>query len=120
MQSQCYSQVSAYDIITIPAEVYAFGWQQMLMIPTIGFVLLLTSYVTLPVFHANNIKNCYAVCSDQQSYNRVAIIQIFNLLFLVLGNAFWKDLPENSDEIIYDSTTSAISRLHVSSGVSFC
>lgn len=56
-----FSQIFAYVIITIPAEVYAFGWQQMLTLPTITFVLLLTSYIKLPVFYSNNIDNCYAV-----------------------------------------------------------
>lgn len=55
-----YSQLS-YTITTIPVEIYAFGWQYALFIPTLAFVVLATNSIFLPILYQNNIDNCYTV-----------------------------------------------------------
>lgn len=47
--------------MTVPAEIYSFGWQYALLLPSLIFVTLVTNYVSLPVFYCNNIENCYVV-----------------------------------------------------------
>lgn len=56
-----FSQLSAIAIMTIPAEIYSFGWQYALLLPSLVFVTIVTNYVSLPVFYSNNIENCYVV-----------------------------------------------------------
>lgn len=58
------SQLSAMAIMTIPTEVYSFGWQYALLLPSLIFVTLVTNYISLPVFYCNNIDNCYKVSID--------------------------------------------------------
>lgn len=65
------SQISAIAIISIPAEIYSFGWQFMLLVPTFIFVTLVINYVSLPVFYSNNIENCYAVSVQNQNRKSV-------------------------------------------------
>lgn len=43
----------------MPAEIYSFGWQYMLFLPASTLILLITNYVSLPVFYGNSIENCY-------------------------------------------------------------
>lgn len=47
--------------MTVPAEVYSFGWQYGLLIPTLFFITFGTNYLFLPVFYHNSIDNCYVV-----------------------------------------------------------
>lgn len=56
-----FSQLSAIAIMAIPAEIYSFGWQYMLILPTLFFITFVTNYLFLPVFYHNNIDNCYVV-----------------------------------------------------------
>lgn len=58
---QHFSQLSALSIVAIPAEIYSFGWQYFLIIPTLVFIIIAVNYLFLPVFYQNNIDNCYAV-----------------------------------------------------------
>lgn len=55
------SQLSAISIMTIPVEIYSYGWQYMLLLPTLLFIAVATNYLFLPVFYQNNIENCYVV-----------------------------------------------------------
>lgn len=55
------SQLSAIAIMSVPAEIYSFGYQYLFLLPTLFFVTLVTNYISLPVFYCNNIDNCYAV-----------------------------------------------------------
>lgn len=55
------SQLSAISIMTIPVEIYSYGWQYMLLFPTLIFIVVATNYLFLPVFYQNNIENCYVV-----------------------------------------------------------
>lgn len=57
------SQLSAISIMTIPVEIYSYGWQYMLLLPTLFFIVVATNYLFLPVFYQNNIENCYVVSS---------------------------------------------------------
>lgn len=56
-----FSQLSAYSIISIPSEIYAYGSQYMNIILTFGFVVLTVNYMFLPLFFKNNFSNCYTV-----------------------------------------------------------
>lgn len=47
--------------MTIPAEIYSFGWQYALSIPAAVFVVFVTNYISLPVFYHNKVDNCYVV-----------------------------------------------------------
>lgn len=60
--------MSAISIVAIPAEIYAFGWQYVLIIPTVGLIILIVNYLFLPVFYQNNIDNCYAVSVPIDSF----------------------------------------------------
>ncbi|XP_055297867.1 sodium-coupled monocarboxylate transporter 2-like [Sitodiplosis mosellana] len=53
------SQISAFSIISVPAEVYSFGWHYMLIIPSTALVSAATNYLVLPVYYRNCIDNCY-------------------------------------------------------------
>lgn len=56
-----YSQLSSMSIMTLPAEIYAFGWQFAMMLPGITVVTFASNYLFTPVFYNNSIDNCYAV-----------------------------------------------------------
>lgn len=76
--------------MAIPAEVYAFGWQYTLLLPSLILVLMVTNYISLPVFYSNNIENCYMVGFT------IFVVCLFLTRFVfisiesVLGYAFWK------------------------------
>lgn len=96
-----FSQLSALAIVTIPAEVYSYGWQHMVFCVALVFVILVTNYVSLPVFYCNNIENVYVVCITKRkmsTFNELWIIRIFLTVF---GNAIWKSHTKASDGIIY-------------------
>lgn len=87
------SQLSAMSVISIPAEIYSFGWQFALILPIISVITLVSSYLFLPVFYNNNIDNCYAV-------------SVFSTIFFPLkdqriGRKSWKTIHEymNNDYI---------------------
>ncbi|XP_031621567.1 uncharacterized protein LOC116339681 [Contarinia nasturtii] len=75
------SQISAYSIIAIPAEIYSFGWQYLLIIPTMVFVVCSINFLFLPVFYQNNIDNCYAYLELRFSKS---VRKFTTLLFITL------------------------------------
>ncbi|KAH8332877.1 hypothetical protein KR074_012352 [Drosophila pseudoananassae] len=52
------SQLSAISIMTIPAEMYAFGVNWFFNVVCMLVVVPLLNYVVIPVFYNNNITNC--------------------------------------------------------------
>lgn len=60
------SQLSAYSIISVPAEIYSFGSHYpVVVVPVVVAMTLMVSYGILPVFYHNRIDNCYGVCSTR-------------------------------------------------------
>lgn len=57
------SQLSAISIMTIPAEMYAFGINWFFNVVCMVVVIPLLNYVIIPVFYNNNLTNCYEVGS---------------------------------------------------------
>ncbi|KAH8408354.1 hypothetical protein KR215_003465 [Drosophila sulfurigaster] len=53
------SQLSAISIMSIPAEMYAFGINWFFNVISMFFVVPILNYVIIPVFYNNNITNCY-------------------------------------------------------------
>ncbi|XP_055905168.1 sodium-coupled monocarboxylate transporter 2-like [Eupeodes corollae] len=53
------SQLSAASVVTIPAELYAYGISFTFMILSVIFVVPIICFVVVPVFYNNNISNCY-------------------------------------------------------------
>ncbi|XP_030369982.1 sodium-coupled monocarboxylate transporter 2 [Scaptodrosophila lebanonensis] len=53
------SQLSAISIMTIPAEMYAYGINWIFNVICMIVVVPLLNYVIIPVFYNNNISNCY-------------------------------------------------------------
>nr|XP_016923862.2 sodium-coupled monocarboxylate transporter 2-like [Drosophila suzukii] len=53
------SQLSAISIMTIPAEMYAYGINWFFNVVCMLVVVPLLNYVVIPVFYNNNITNCY-------------------------------------------------------------
>ncbi|XP_064550482.1 sodium-coupled monocarboxylate transporter 2 [Drosophila montana] len=53
------SQLSAISIMTIPAEMFAFGFNWFFNVASMLVVIPLLNYVIIPVFYNNNITNCY-------------------------------------------------------------
>lgn len=47
--------------MTLPAEIYAFGWQFALILPNITAITIASNYLFTPVFYHNAIDNCYVV-----------------------------------------------------------
>lgn len=47
--------------MAVPAEVYSYGWQYILMIPAMFIVTVVANTLFIPVFYQNSIDNCYAV-----------------------------------------------------------
>lgn len=64
-----FSQLSAISIMTIPTEVYSFGWQYMIIVPNMILIVGTVNYVFLPVFYNNNIDNCYMVSAKKHELN---------------------------------------------------
>ncbi|KAH8313671.1 hypothetical protein KR067_009995 [Drosophila pandora] len=52
------SQLSAISIMTIPAEMYAYGVNWFFNVVCMLVVVPLLNYVVIPVFYNNNITNC--------------------------------------------------------------
>lgn len=117
-----FSQLSAVAIISIPAEIYSFGWQYCLFLPGLFLVTLITNYVSLPVFYCNNIENCYMVkntfyfilCTFVQVLFINKPIFVFDekkkrkrlkrsvwLWFLVLGNEIRQNNTKTPHNIVY-------------------
>lgn len=59
------SQLSAISIISIPAEMYAFGINWYFNVVCMVVVIPLLNYVIIPVFYNNNITNCYEVREEK-------------------------------------------------------
>ncbi|XP_016948985.1 sodium-coupled monocarboxylate transporter 1 isoform X3 [Drosophila biarmipes] len=53
------SQLSAISIMSIPAEMYAYGINWMFTVVSMVLVVPLLNYVVIPVFYNNHITNCY-------------------------------------------------------------
>ncbi|EDV90552.1 GH14123 [Drosophila grimshawi] len=53
------SQLSAISIMTVPAEMYAFGISWTFHIVSMILVIPILNYIIIPVFYNNNITNCY-------------------------------------------------------------
>lgn len=94
-----FSQLSTFSITVIPAETYQFGWQIMLSVPALILVMLLTNYVSLPVFYSNNIENCYVVCIRLLFFNKIpekfTIIDLCSILKCVLERPLGKFLRQS-------------------------
>ncbi|XP_031621524.1 sodium-coupled monocarboxylate transporter 2-like [Contarinia nasturtii] len=53
------SQISPLVILTMPVEIYSYGWQYMLFIPTLFLVMFALCYIFLPILYQNKLDNCY-------------------------------------------------------------
>ncbi|XP_017026710.1 sodium-coupled monocarboxylate transporter 2 [Drosophila kikkawai] len=70
------SQLSAISIMTIPAEMYAFGINWFFNVVCMIVVVPLLNYVVIPVFYNNNITNCYEYLEMRFS-RKVRVLQTF-------------------------------------------
>lgn len=53
------SQLNGILMIATPAEIYSFGTQYWMMAPVIILVVIVLSYIFVPIFYLNHISNCY-------------------------------------------------------------
>ncbi|XP_017073386.1 sodium-coupled monocarboxylate transporter 2 [Drosophila eugracilis] len=70
------SQLSAISIMTIPAEMYAFGINWFFNVVCMVVVVPLLNYVVIPVFYNNNITNCYEYL-EMRFCREVRVMQTF-------------------------------------------
>ncbi|KAH8276206.1 hypothetical protein KR026_004595 [Drosophila bipectinata] len=70
------SQLSAISIMTIPAEMYAYGINWFFNVVCMLFVVPILNYVVIPVFYNNNITNCYEYLEMRFS-RKVRVLQTF-------------------------------------------
>lgn len=56
-----YSQLSPIVLLTMPVEIYQYGWQYTLFIPALALVTLALCYIFLPILYQNKLDNCYTV-----------------------------------------------------------
>lgn len=56
-----FSQLSPLVILTMPVEIYSFGWQHTIFIPVLVLVMLALCYIFLPILYQNKLDNCYTV-----------------------------------------------------------
>lgn len=57
--------------MSIPAEMYTFGTQYFIMVPTMILIVLVCNYIYVPVFYNNQIANCYEVKGYTQLFVRL-------------------------------------------------
>jgi len=55
------SQLSAFSIMSVPAEMYAYGIHWYISVITLLLVVPILNYIIIPIFYNNNITNCYEV-----------------------------------------------------------
>ncbi|CAD6991220.1 sodium-coupled monocarboxylate transporter 2 [Ceratitis capitata] len=80
------SQLSALSITAVPAESYAFGFNQIFIVASMILVAPLLCYIIIPVFYENNISNCYEYLEkrfNKRTRQLVTITFILNA-FLIL------------------------------------
>ncbi|KAM7360896.1 LOW QUALITY PROTEIN: sodium-coupled monocarboxylate transporter 1-like [Cochliomyia hominivorax] len=53
------SQLSGIAIMSVPAEVYSYGFTYFFMVLAIILMVPILNYIIVPVFYNNNISNCY-------------------------------------------------------------
>ncbi|KAH8382313.1 hypothetical protein KR009_002884 [Drosophila setifemur] len=70
------SQLSAISIMTIPAEMYAYGVNWFFNVVCMVIVVPMLNYVVIPVFYNNNITNCYEYLEMRFS-RKVRVLQTF-------------------------------------------
>ncbi|XP_017057285.1 LOW QUALITY PROTEIN: sodium-coupled monocarboxylate transporter 2 [Drosophila ficusphila] len=70
------SQLSAISIMTIPAELYAYGVNWFFNVVCMVVVVPLLNYVVIPVFYNNNITNCYEYL-ELRFCREVRVVQTF-------------------------------------------
>ncbi|KAH8355921.1 hypothetical protein KR200_002246 [Drosophila serrata] len=70
------SQLSAISIMTIPAEMYAYGINWFFNVVCMIVVVPLLNYVVIPVFYNNNITNCYEYL-EMRFCREVRVLQTF-------------------------------------------
>lgn len=58
-----YSQLSPIVILTMPVEIYSYGWQYTMFLPVLILVMLALCYIFLPILYHNKLDNCYTVIS---------------------------------------------------------
>jgi solute carrier family 5 (sodium-coupled monocarboxylate transporter), member 8/12 len=80
------SQISGIAIMTVPVEMYGYGTQYWIVVPTIVLVGVLLNYVIVPVFYNNHISNCYQVSNDLK--NIITFHSYLFVLHCILGNCF--------------------------------
>lgn len=76
----CCSQMSPIVILTMPVEIYQYGWQYILFIPVLALVMLAFCYIFLPILYINKLDNCYTVKKNQNK-------QICDMCFVT--NSLW-------------------------------
>ncbi|XP_017844652.1 sodium-coupled monocarboxylate transporter 2 [Drosophila busckii] len=74
------SQLSAISIMSIPAEMYAYGINWYFNVVSMLVVIPVLNYVIVPVFYNNNITNCYEYL--EMRFNR-ATRQIQTIIFVL-------------------------------------
>ncbi|KAH8284099.1 hypothetical protein KR054_010383 [Drosophila jambulina] len=70
------SQLSAISIMTIPAELYAYGINWFFNVVCMVVVVPVLNYVVIPVFYNNNITNCYEYL-EMRFCREVRVLQTF-------------------------------------------
>ncbi|XP_030573342.1 sodium-coupled monocarboxylate transporter 2-like [Drosophila novamexicana] len=53
------SQLSGIAIMSVPAEIYTFGFNYFLVVIAMVVVVPILVYIIVPVFYENNVSNCY-------------------------------------------------------------
>lgn len=75
------SQLSPIVILTMPVEIYLYGWQYTMFIPVLILVMLALCYIFLPILYNNKLDNCYTVKNEIISMNRSNLQIMHDLLY---------------------------------------
>lgn len=70
-----HSQLSPIVILTMPVEIYSYGWQHTMFLPVLILVMLALCYIFLPILYHNNLDNCYTVISLNLYLDLIVIIK---------------------------------------------
>lgn len=68
--------------MSTPAEMYSFGAQYWIVVPTMILIVIVINYVLIPVFYNNHISNCYEVITIETILTKKKNV-IINFLFQI-------------------------------------
>lgn len=80
------SQLSGLSIMSIPAEIYAFGINYVFHNISAVFAIPIINCLVLPVFYQNNISNCYEYLEqrfDAKIKKLVTIVFLIKVLLIL-------------------------------------